>query len=322
MQPPAPPSHLLHAILSVVEELPSRLLVGVSGGLDSCVLLDALVLSGKRPIVLHFDHGWRPESGEDAAFVGRLAASYGLPYRQEKAPSAARDSEAAARRERYDFFARASRSLGCCDLALAHHADDQVETLLLQLLRGGGTHARGMREFELRNGLRLHRPLLWIERKEMREYAKARNLSWREDRSNQDCRYLRNRVRHELIPFLEERFSRHARRALLRFCRVRIDEEEWMTGLVRQRAEEEGLSVVELRNAPVAEQRRWIHLWLRRRGVPDVSLADVESVRWLASEPRGGKQLSLGGGWKAIRSDGAISLRRKEEGEPCVSINS
>lgn len=310
---------ILDVACSAVRELPSRLLVAVSGGLDSCVLLDALVLAGKRPIVLHLDHGWRPESGEDAAFVGRIAASYGLAYREEKALLDGSSSEAVARKRRYDFFMRAALSLGCRDLALAHHADDQVETLLLQLIRGAGSHARGMRESDVYDGLRLHRPFLWIGRREMREYARVRGLFWREDRSNQDPRYLRNRIRHELLPFLEERFSPHVRHALLRFCRVRIAEEEWMTGLVRERAEDDRLPIMELRASPVGKQRRLIHLWLRRRGVPDLSLADVESVRRLAHGERGAKQFSLSGGWNAIRKDGEIYL--KQVALPCVSIN-
>ncbi|MGD9896614.1 MAG: tRNA lysidine(34) synthetase TilS [Candidatus Methylacidiphilaceae bacterium] len=312
-------SPVLEAVRSAVAKLPSRLLVGVSGGLDSCVLLDALVLCRKRPIVLHLDHGWRPESGDDAAFVGRLASFYGLSFREEKASSDGPSSEAMARKQRYDFFARASRSEGCCDLALAHHADDQVETLLLQLLRGAGSHARGMRETESYDGLRLHRPFLWLERSAMREYARVRGLSWREDRSNQESRYIRNRIRHELLPFLERRFSPHVRRALLRFCRVRMAEEEWMNELVRERAEGNSLSIVELRNSPLGRQRRLIHLWLRRRGVPDLSLADVESVRRLAHGERGVRQFSLAGGWNAVRRDGEIYL--KHQALPCASIN-
>ncbi|MDD2677578.1 MAG: tRNA lysidine(34) synthetase TilS [Methylacidiphilaceae bacterium] len=314
-----PASPVLDRIRSAVAELPVRLLAAVSGGLDSCVLLDSLVLAGKRPIVLHLDHGWRPESGEDALFVGRLAASYGLTFLEEKAASGGPGSEATARKRRYDFFARAARSVECRDLALAHHAGDQVETLLLQLLRGTGSHGRGMRETEAYGGLQLRRPFLWLERSLLREYALVRGLWWREDHSNQDPRYLRNRVRHELLPYLEERFSPHIRRALLRFCRVRMDEEEWMTELVREKAERSRLSIADLRDSPLGRQRRLIHLWLRRRGVPDLSLADVESVRRIAHGRRSTSQLTLAGGWNAVRENGEICL--KHQPLPCVSIN-
>ncbi|MDD4933095.1 MAG: tRNA lysidine(34) synthetase TilS [Methylacidiphilaceae bacterium] len=319
MHSAAPSSPVLQAIRSAVAELPVRILAAVSGGLDSCVLLDALVMAGKRPIVLHLDHGWRLESGEDAVFVRRLAASYGLAFLEEKVPSDGPRSEAMARKQRYDFFTRAADSVACGDLALAHHGGDQVETLLLQLLRGAGSHARGMRETEVHRGMRLHRPFLWLERSVLREFAKVRGLSWREDRSNQDRRYLRNRVRHELLPYLEERFSPHVRRALLRFCQVRMSEAEWMTELVRERAERSRLSIADLRGSPLGQQRRLIHLWLRRQGVPDLSLADVESVRRLAHGPRRRRQLALGGGWNAVQEGGEVYL--KHQPVPCVSIN-
>ncbi|QSR84045.1 tRNA lysidine(34) synthetase TilS [Methylacidimicrobium sp. B4] len=302
-----------------MENLPVQLLAAVSGGLDSCVLLDALVLCGKHPTVVHYDHGWRSDSREDAAFVGQLAASYGLPFLEEKGGSPGIKSEGAARNRRYEFFARAARTTGCSDLALGHHAEDQVETLLLQLLRGSGSHARGMRESEVRAGLRLHRPFLWLDRSQVREHARVRGLHWREDRSNDDRRYLRNRIRHELLPFLEERFSPHVRRSLLRFCRIRIAEEEWMTELVRKEAEGNSLSIADLGHAPLGRQRRVVHLWLRRRGVPDISLADVESVRGLACGERNGKEYPLAGGWHAVRKDGAISL--KHLALSCASIN-
>ncbi len=309
----------LDATCAAVTTLPARLLVGVSGGLDSSVLLDALVLSGRRPIVVHFDHGWRSESREDALFVEGLAASYGLAFLGERSSGDRAPSEATARKRRYAFFARAARATDCSDLALAHHAEDQVETLLLQLLRGAGSHARGMRETEVRDGLRLHRPFLWLERSRIREHARARALRWREDRTNEDRRYLRNRVRHELLPFLEERFSPHVRRSLLRFCRIRIAEEEWMTELVRETAEGDSLSISELRDSPLGRQRRLVHLWLRRQGVPDISLADVESVRRLAHGKRRRGEAPLTAGWNAVRQDGELCLQRP--GSPCASIN-
>ncbi|CAB4244655.1 tRNA(Ile)-lysidine synthase [Methylacidimicrobium sp. AP8] len=313
------PLPALHATCSAVAELPIRLLAAVSGGLDSCVLLDALVLTGKRPTVVHFDHGWRPESVEDAVFVRELAASYGLEYLEERSAPADAATETSARKRRYEFFARAAQISGVHDLALAHHADDQVETLLLQLLRGAGSLARGMREAEVRDGFRLHRPFLWLDRSRLREHAQARGLRWREDRSNDDRRYLRNRIRHELLPFLEERFSPHVRQSLLRFCRVRIAEEEWMTELVRQAAEGTGLSVGDLRNSPIGRQRRIVHHWLRRQGIRDISLSDVEAVRGLASGGREGRQYSLTGGWQAVRRDGEIRLQHQTL--PCASTN-
>ena len=131
---------------AALASLPAQLLVGVSGGLDSMALLQALVAVGHKPVVVHFDHGWRRESGEDARFVRDWAKKLGLKFVAGKMSSRTPRREASARAARYAFFADTARKLEIADLALAHQADDQVETFLLQLLRGGGAGARGMEE--------------------------------------------------------------------------------------------------------------------------------------------------------------------------------
>src|SRR5471030_1816498 len=119
---------------SALIALPESLLVGVSGGVDSVALLHALVATGRQPVVLHFDHGWRAESGADAAFVKNQARKLGLKYVGAKMRSSKNHREANARAARYAFFAKTARRLRLHDLVLAHHADDQVETFLMQLL--------------------------------------------------------------------------------------------------------------------------------------------------------------------------------------------
>lgn len=197
----------------------SVFIVAVSGGVDSVVLLDMLtkgnhaqyglqgegqfleftsknLAEGLTPshelVVAHFDHGIRPESADDAAFVKSLAEKYGLAYetvREELGPGA---SEELARDRRYAFLRQvAKRHSGT--IMTAHHKDDLVESIAINLLRG-----TGWRGLAVLNSPDIERPLLDMTKKEIIEYAKENLLEWREDSTNSDTSYLRNDVRQKL----------------------------------------------------------------------------------------------------------------------------
>ena len=261
--------------------LPEALLVGVSGGVDSVALLHALVATGRRPAVLHFDHGWRAESGDDAAWVRDLAHSFGLKYAGGLWPASRRTRrEADARAARYAFFAKTAKRLAIPHLVLAHHADDQVETFLMQLLRGSGT-GHGMDGVSERGGLILHRPWLALWKKEIVAYARRRKLTWRDDVTNADVRHRRNLVRRRTLPYLQKQFGRHVLENLFRAAEIARAESEWLDALCADMAQEPELSVKALQAAPPAQQRRTVLRWLQRRGVKDISFAKVEALRGL-----------------------------------------
>src|SRR5271156_2785156 len=170
--------HPCEAALAALPEAP--LLAAISGGVDSVALLYALVAAGRKPTVLHFDHAWRKESAADAKWVRDLARGLGLKCvtgKMRAAKSKAREAD--ARAARYRFFAQIARKLRTPHLILAHHADDQVETFLLQLLRGSGASGRGMDAISKRDGLVLHRPWLALWKKEIIAYARKNKLAWR-----------------------------------------------------------------------------------------------------------------------------------------------
>jgi tRNA(Ile)-lysidine synthase len=177
-----------------------RVAVAVSGGLDSVALLHLLVATAGRHrgvlSVVTVDHGTRPGSASDADFVAGLAAALGLPLARTDLALGAGASEAACRTARYAAF----DGLDVDRVALAHHLDDQAETVLLRLLRGAG--AAGLSGMAWRRD-RFVRPLLGVRRAELTEWASGRGLSWRDDPTNADPRYLRNRVRAEVLPLLE-----------------------------------------------------------------------------------------------------------------------
>lgn len=167
----------------------ARYVVAVSGGVDSIALLDMLHELGTHElIVAHFDHGIRHDSEVDAAFVGTVAEQYGLPFftfREELGEDA---SEQLARDRRYAFLQKLARKYEAA-IVTAHHADDVVETVAINLSRGTGWRGLATHDAE-------HlRPLLSKTKEELRHYAQRRGLQWRDDPSNENEKYLRNRVR-------------------------------------------------------------------------------------------------------------------------------
>ncbi len=186
-----------------------RLWVAVSGGVDSMVLLHLMHRMAYRCQVVHVNHGLRgEESDADADFVREQAGSLGLPCRVVQVDlSGARNGQSvqmAAREARYAVF-RTLMGHNTDALALAHHADDLAETLLLNLMRGAGVHGwAGMRAVVPLAEGRICRPLLAVRRAEIMAYAREHGIEFREDPSNKDPKYLRNRVRNELLPLMEE----------------------------------------------------------------------------------------------------------------------
>jgi tRNA(Ile)-lysidine synthase len=198
----------------------ATILVGVSGGVDSVSLLDSLALLSEKfyfkIIIAHYNHSLRgADSDADEDFVKDLAIKFGFDYFSAKgdvvsyAEKNSISIELAARQLRYNFFERTSRNHYADFVATAHTADDSAETFLFNLFRGSGlTGLSGIpatRNF-VKNVV-IARPLLTLKKKEIIEYAKARKLKWREDRTNEAVDYTRNRIRRVLIPLLEKEFN-------------------------------------------------------------------------------------------------------------------
>lgn len=283
--------------LPVLRQFPPtrKYLVGVSGGRDSIVLLDCLVNLGYRNLVVcHLDHQLRGrQSRADSRFVQTLAQSHGLKFesRSENVRRLAANSKAsietAGRDARYRFFAETARGARCRTIFLGHHADDLVETFVINLFRGAGTSGlTGMRTESIRRIGRLElmvvRPLLGVWRNEIDQHIKARRLKFREDPTNRSLGPLRNRVRHKIIPFLEREFGRPIRKNLWRAATIASEEEAFFEELLPKDVTGlRDLAVEPLRTMPVAMQRQILHRWLRKGDVSDVGFDLVERVRQL-----------------------------------------
>lgn len=221
-----------------------RVLVAVSGGSDSLALLLLLrQLADDWQLQLaaaHLDHGLRPDSGADAAFVAECCARLGVALIAERVdvPALARQRrggpEAVAREARLDFLTRVADRLGSRVIALAHQRGDQAETVLERLLRGSG--ATGLAAMRPRRGAFV-RPLLACSREQLQAYLQEQGWSWREDPSNRDPSFTRNRIRHQLLPVLAD-FNPRIEQGLVALSqRLALEEDYWDELLDRYEAE-------------------------------------------------------------------------------------
>ncbi len=211
------------------------ILVGVSGGADSLALMLGLHLLGYPLVIAHLDHAIRPDSAADAVFVRNLAASFDLPFEMQRMDvhQAAKENhqslEESARHARYQFLFACARLHHAQAVAVAHHADDQVETVLMHLLRGAGLS--GLSGMAYRRVLPvwdeeipLVRPLLGHWRRDIEVFVAGHGLEPRQDQTNQDTTFYRNRLRHDLIPDLAA-YNPRIRQTLWRMADVlRVDD--------------------------------------------------------------------------------------------------
>lgn len=270
-----------------------RYLIGVSSGRDSVSLLHWLVdLGYHKLIVCHLNHQLRGRSSDaDARFVEKLAAKYQLDFEIGSANIRALGKkkkmsiETAAREARYAFFAQTARRRDCRIIFVAHHADDLVETFLINLFRGAGSAGlAAMREVSMRQirgvDLTIARPFLTVWRKEIDDYAQEHGLTFREDATNKNLTPLRNRIRHRIIPYLEKMLGRNIRQNIWRTAMIAAEEEKWIESKLRD-ATNVDLSVVKLRALPVALQRRALLKWLRAQNISEIGFDAIERVRSL-----------------------------------------
>jgi len=312
----------------------TTVLAGVSGGADSVAMLSILRTLSADPArdyrlaVAHLDHALRGDSVSDAAWVADLAGRWSLPCvvrRLDVSRLARRRGqgvEEAARTARLAFFRRQAERIGAGCVAVGHHADDNVETVLYRIVRG--THIRGLGGMApsrpLASGCALVRPMLRCTRDDIRAYCSRASLEWCSDPTNADVTYRRNFIRHELLPLLREELNPQADQALARLATAArevaavLDELAADALAAAQLEEQAGRLVLDaavLADRPHAVVTAAIRLALVQLGVPlrDIGADRMADLADTLSDQ--GRAISLPGGFEARRRAGRLILRRR-----------
>jgi tRNA(Ile)-lysidine synthase len=296
-----------------------RVLVGVSGGADSVCLLRVLKDLGYEVAAVHLNHCLRGnESDEDEAFVRRLCERMGVPchFRRTDISGLHGNVEAAGRQERKNFFSELVVQRGFDRIALAHNRDDRVETFLLNLFRGSG--ASGLASMEPVAG-RIVRPLIERSRAEIEHFLRHNHQEWRTDSTNQDRRFVRNRLRLDVLPELRAVFNPNLSETLTRTIAILEEENRFLDGSAGEWLQQHGTKKVEnfvidaeaLVSKPLGLQRRVLRLMLREAGsnLENVTFEHLESIRELLEPGRSGKRIEVPGGWCVERSFGQMLVR-------------
>ena len=269
------PSRVAIAVsLHHIFEPGERVVVAVSGGPDSLALLSVLrEILPAVPLhltVAHFDHAWRPDSQDDRNFVASMAAKWGYEFQTARAAGGTPHTESAARTARYAFLRRIAGETNSTAIALGHTQDDQVETLLLHLLRGSGSRGLGAMRRRDRD---LARPLLDISRHQIETYLARLHLTPRRDPSNEDPRFTRNRLRQQLLPAIDA-FDSGARELLARTADILGEEDRYLDDAIAHLSDDLVRDRVAFAKLPPALQRRLV-----RRLVPAAGFLEVEALR-------------------------------------------
>jgi len=273
-----------------IEPEPGKYVLAVSGGVDSVVLLD--ILHDKRDIelvVAHFDHGIRSDSKDDRLFVQSLAKKYDLPFEYAEGRLGPKANEATARRARYDFLEDVCKAHAAVAIITAHHQDDVLETVIINMLRGTGR--KGLSS--LASGDKLERPLLHMPKQEIIKYAKSHGLKWHEDSTNQEEIYLRNYIRRRLLP----KFSEQDKKKMLKLTgQAKVTNKQIDNILdeeLRRHSNDARLDRQWFRQLPHDVALEAMAAWLRRSNIRNFDRKMLERLVVYAKTGRSGQRFDV-----------------------------
>ncbi|USS91690.1 tRNA lysidine(34) synthetase TilS [Fructobacillus americanaquae] len=293
-------------------EWPNKVVLAVSGGLDSMTLLDSL--RRYRPeldlVVAHVNYQLRGAASDgDEAFVRNQCQDRQIPCYVKKVTAPGKNGvEAWARKIRYDFFDRVAQKTGAKAIILAQHLDDQVETLLLQLIRGGvAQHKWGM------SGQSNYylRPFLDFSKEELKAYAQEHQVSWREDATNADPSYTgRNQLRHEVIPALMA-INAKAKDHLVDFAKQEAADQVLLREQVKNFLP---IFQTDFQRVPRPWWAKTVLLWLQNQGIYHVKNGQLAAIlSLLANEQKPNGQVDLGDGWLVVKAYSQVQLVKEEK---------
>lgn len=267
---------------------PGAYVVAVSGGVDSVCLLDLLAKTHyHRLTVAHFDHGIREDSSKDRELVAELSKKYGLDFIYGEGKLGPNASEAEAREARYSFLRQVVINSNSDALITAHHMDDRLETLIINLIRGTGR--KGLTSLQETESTK--RPLLKVSKQELKHYAHKHNLSWREDSTNSDDRYLRNYVRIHLLPKLSEADRERLIEIMERQTELNSEIDAFFSLLIKN-----DLSILDrgtVNVLPFNESKELIAAWLRLNNLVNFDRKTIERLTTAAKTKRPGAKIDV-----------------------------
>jgi tRNA(Ile)-lysidine synthase len=291
----------------------AKIVVGVSGGPDSVCLLDVLAKIAPKAdlelIIAHVNYGLRGKDSEkDQEFVARLAEKYKLITYGLQPAIGKNSSENELRNIRYDFFEEVRKENNFDFIAVAHNADDQAETFLMRVIRGSGL--QGLSGMKYKNNF-IIRPLLGISRKEILEYLKKNNLSYRTDKTNSQNLFFRNKVRNNLIPYLEKNYNPTVRKTISDAVTSIADDYSFLEDYGQQLiGKHKELSVKNLLALHPALQRRVLLLYIRRQqgNLKDIESAHIEEALKALRSTKGKNQVVVFKGLKLVRKGDKVII--------------
>lgn len=309
----------------------SRLILAVSGGADSMALADGVAqLMGEgycQGTVLHVEHGLRGEEAlADAELVRSFCEERGLDFICEHvdvrglASAGKLSKEEAARSLRYQVLDKYLTALQADFIVTAHHSDDQAETVLLKLLRGTGIE--GLSGMQVRSG-RLLRPLLHLSRSHLESYCQLRSLAFCHDSTNDDLAYTRNRIRRELLPYLEKAFNPSIKKALVQTAEILQEDDACLTLMAQEKFQalanctegEVSLNVRKWQELPAALRKRILRHAYFMAGGKELGYRHTEALDVLCLRRTSGKYLKLPQKMLGTYNHGSLKIQSVAKGE-------
>jgi tRNA(Ile)-lysidine synthase len=284
---------------------PKTYVVAVSGGVDSVALLHMLHdQSDARLIVAHYDHGIRDDSAQDRELVQQLAQQYGLPFIYEEGQLGPNASEDTARQARYAFLQKVRAAHNAHAIITAHHQDDVLETAIHNMSRGTGP--TGLASLGSIDGIL--RPLTSLTKEQIKKYARAYNLAWREDSTNADDKYRRNYIRHHILP----RFSPADKQLLAEKITAARTLNQQINAIITEFLDtnmtKEGLRRHPFIMLDHASSRAVMAAWLRKNNIRNFDKRTIERLTHAAKTYHVGKQADVNGTTKIDVKKGYLAL--------------
>ena len=309
----------------------SILVVAVSGGADSMALADGMAQLFKegycQPHVLHVEHGLRgDEALADAELVRKFCEAKGLPFTcvhvdvKAYAMQNKLSTEEAARKLRYAALKEQAQALNAEYILTAHHSDDQAETVLLKLLRGAGTE--GLSGMQVRSG-KILRPLLHLTREHLENYCALQNITYCYDSTNADLHYTRNKIRQELLPYLEQNYNPAIKKALVQCAEILQEDDACLNQMAQEKFQALAnctnagviLDVRKWQDSPAALRKRILRQAYFLAGGKELGYRHTEALDVICLRKTSGKYLKLPQKMIASYNRGKLLIQPANEGD-------